>query len=91
MMDEALERLQRGGGGTDEERDAALHDFIDGLDERFGEHPPCPVCGGTDWHATSSPISLLAGQGSVGTVLQAAMFACQRCRFLRLHVLNPLL
>ena len=74
-------------GGTGEQ--PSVHDFFDSLDERFGTKP-CPVCGTLDWHYVLQPVAFATQLGSMNAELVAALAVCRSCRFVRMHMDNPL-
>jgi hypothetical protein len=74
--------------GTADE-DVSVKDFFDGLSERIRSQP-CPICGIDDWHIVLSPITFAAMAGAERADVGAAMAVCKSCRFIRLHMRNPL-
>lgn len=71
-------------------RDPAIQEFLDGLDRDIRAERSCPVCGANDWHAVATPVSFDTAQGGLQTEMKVVMLVCRRCRFIRLHLLNPL-
>jgi hypothetical protein len=74
--------------GTADE-DVSVKDFFDGLSERI-RRQPCPICGVDDWHFVSGPITFATRVGASRADLEVAMAVCKSCRFIRLHMRNPL-
>jgi hypothetical protein len=73
------------------QRDPAVDEFLDGLDERIGKKA-CPVCGEHGWISMPVPGYLplvaefsLAGLGA----LKLACLVCAHCYFFRSHVMDP--
>ncbi len=68
-------------------------DFFDGLDKRLGRQE-CPICGVDDWHFVLEPVFVRAERGAEGNAVRAdmsiAMAVCKSCRFVRMHLGNPL-
>lgn len=88
MPSETHERDQ---GSARDPRGAPVEDFLNRLYKQIGPDL-CPICGIDDWHVTAEPVTFSGvTQGSVEAPLQAVMLTCRRCRFLRLHVMNPIL
>lgn len=76
---------------TPMQRDPAVDEFFDGLDERIGKKA-CPLCGENGWISVPIPGYLPAFAGSsVGglATVKLACLVCVHCHFVRSHVMDP--
>jgi hypothetical protein len=67
------------------ERDPAVDEFLDGLDERIGKRG-CPICGEDGWISVPSPGYLPVG--GLAT-MKVAYLVSGHCYFVRSHVIDP--
>ena len=78
---------RRGQGSAGKE--ITVHGFFGGLDKRLGRQE-CPICRRDDWHFVLEPVRLATPQGTIRADMEVAMAVCRSCRFVRMHLRNPL-
>ena len=66
-----------------------VNDLFDSLDERLRAQQ-CPICRIDDWLRVAEAVHVLNYRGGHIVDMQVALAVCNGCRFVRMHMLNPL-
>jgi hypothetical protein len=70
--------------------DPTIDDFLKRLKKSVGEGVPCPVCGNTSWFCLPSPVPIVAAGTGEARTFSTLLMICERCRFIRSHLITPL-